>query len=106
MQEAREIRPKDVFRWYEPIYYYEPGFPSGSRERRGRFLGVTEHVGHHMTFKVLTDNTQKVIYRSTIRSALNIQDRSPAIPDCTALRKEDVGLSTHVIKLRSYVGVP
>ena len=28
-----------------------------------------------MTFKVLTDDTQKVIYRSNIRSALNSKDR-------------------------------
>ena len=96
MQEARERRPNGVFRWYEPIYYYEPEFPSGSRERRGRFLGIAESVGHHMTFKILTDDTQKVIHRSTIRSALNPQDRNPAIPNCTALRKEDVYVNANL----------
>ena len=90
MQETREGRPKGVFRWYEPIYYYGPEFPSGSRERRGRFLGIAEPVGHHMTFKILTDDTQKVIHRSTIRSTLYPQDRNPATPNCTALRKEDL----------------
>jgi hypothetical protein len=33
-------------------------------------VGIAEHVGHQMTFKMLTDDTQKVISRSNICSAL------------------------------------
>jgi hypothetical protein len=36
-----------------------------------KHVGIAEHVGHRMTFKVLTDDTQKVICRSNIRSALS-----------------------------------
>jgi hypothetical protein len=32
-------------------------------------MGVAEHVGDALTYKVLEDDTLKIIYRSTIRSA-------------------------------------
>src|SRR5687768_1440718 len=38
---------------------------------RGHFVGIAEHVGHPMTYKILMDDTQKVISRSNIRSALD-----------------------------------
>ena len=38
---------------------------------RGHFVGIAEHVGHVMTYKILTDTTQKVILRSNVRSALD-----------------------------------
>ena len=61
------------FVWYQPVYYkvYERSFPSDSTEGRGRFVGISEHVGHKMTFKILTDDTRQVIYRSEVRSALD-----------------------------------
>jgi hypothetical protein len=34
-------------------------------------VGIAEHVGHAMTFKILMDNTRKIIYCSNIRSALD-----------------------------------
>ena len=42
-----------------------------STEKLGRFVGIAEHVGHALTFKILTDDTLKIIHRSNIRSALN-----------------------------------
>jgi hypothetical protein len=42
-----------------------------TREKRGHFVGISESVGHAMTFKILKDNTLKVIHRSNVRSALN-----------------------------------
>jgi hypothetical protein len=63
------------FRFYDPIYYKrdesEGGkkFPSASDELSGRFVGFSEHVGHQMTYKILTDDTMKVIYRSRIKLA-------------------------------------
>jgi hypothetical protein len=33
------------------------------------WFAIAEHVGHAMPFKVLTDDTRKVIYRSEVRSA-------------------------------------
>ena len=33
-------------------------------------MGVAENIGNAMTFKIHTDNTKKVIYRSEVHSAL------------------------------------
>ncbi len=64
------------FIWYQPVYYkvYEGSFPD-TKEARGRFVGISEHVGHSMTFKILTDDTRKIIHRSEIRAAND--DKSP-----------------------------
>jgi hypothetical protein len=35
------------------------------------FVCISESVGHAMTFKILTDDTLKVIHRSNVRLALN-----------------------------------
>jgi hypothetical protein len=61
------------FRWYEPVYYKvdNSDFPLDSHEKRGCWVGIAEHVGHAITFKILTDNTRKIIYRSNIRSVLD-----------------------------------
>ena len=42
-----------------------------SSEIRGRFVGFAWNVGHALTFKVLTDDTQKVICRSRLRLAVD-----------------------------------
>ena len=60
----------------------EHAFPSDSREARGRFVGIATTVGHRMTFKVLSDDTQKIMYRSRLR---------PAKPDAPNLRIEPPG---------------
>ena len=58
------------FEFFEPVYYYDPSVPfPASKECLGHFVGIAENVGDTMTFKVLTDDTQEVIARSTIRSA-------------------------------------
>lgn len=59
------------FHFYEPVYYrvQEPTFPSQSREASGKFIGFSETVGHAMTFKVLLDETSKILHRSEVRSA-------------------------------------
>ena len=36
---------------------------------RGRFVGFAWNVGHALTFKILTDDTQKIIDRSRVRLA-------------------------------------
>jgi hypothetical protein len=38
-----------------------------SSEIRGRFVGFSWEVGHALTFKILTDDTQKIICRSQVR---------------------------------------
>ena len=59
------------FHWWQPVYYKldDSDFPSDSREKRGRFVGISEHVGHALTYKILTDDTKRVIHRSNVRLA-------------------------------------
>jgi hypothetical protein len=68
------------FQFWEPVYYatgdlmkYEgkPGVPSDTAKAKGRFVGVGESVGDVLTYKVLTDDTNKIIFRSYVRTALN-----------------------------------
>ena len=55
-----------VTRYAEEEYSNQIGSKKSS-EIRGRFVGFAWHVGHALTFKVLTDDTQKVISRSRLR---------------------------------------
>ena len=75
--EMPDISPIQFFFW-EPVYYHDPTapFPSESTEKKGRFVGVAENVGDSLTFKILTDDTNQIIYRSTVRSALNQDERN------------------------------
>ena len=45
-----------------------------SSEIRGRFVGFAWNVGHALTFKVLTDDSQKIICRSRIRLAKEMEN--------------------------------
>ena len=66
------------FTFWEPVYFRmdDSDFPSESRELRGHFVGVSESVGHALTYKVLTDDTLRVLSRSALRSASHSQDRN------------------------------
>jgi hypothetical protein len=70
---TNDISPLLCFHFWEPVYYKldNSDFPSDSCEKRGHFVGISESVGHAMTFKILTDGTLKVIHRSNVRLALN-----------------------------------
>ena len=63
------------FKFYDKVYFKRDEsrggehFPSASDEVVGRFVGFSESVGHSMTYKVLTDDTLKVLYRSRIKLA-------------------------------------
>ena len=68
------------FHFWEPVYYAvddvlsynsSPGFPSQTTEGKGRFVGFADSVGDALTYKILTDDTLKIIYRSYVRSALD-----------------------------------
>jgi hypothetical protein len=73
-----DISPMLYFSFYEPVYYLvdETTFPSKSKELRGRWVGVSENVWHFMTYKILTDDTRRIIYRSNIRSAADPNARN------------------------------
>jgi hypothetical protein len=57
------------FYFWQKVYYKREdyGFPSESKESVGYIVGISEHVGNALTWKILTADTQKVIYRSQVR---------------------------------------
>ena len=85
---ANDISCITAFQFNEPVYclqdQYQQNFPSESKEIRGRWVGISEHVGAPMTWKILTDKTQKIIFRSKIRSALDPMSRNLCIDPLSA----------------------
>jgi hypothetical protein len=68
-----DISPLLSFEFYEEVYYlrHEYSFPTETREAQGYFVGIAQDVGHKMTYRVLTNDTRKVIHRSIVRTARN-----------------------------------
>ena len=64
------------FSFYEPVYYRidssEPdlNFPSSSNEKKGYWVGFADNQGNSLTWRILTEDTHKIIIRSGVRSAL------------------------------------
>jgi len=54
------------YHFWQQVYYkaVEPGFPSDSKERLGRIVGISEHVRHALTWKILDVDTNEVLYCS------------------------------------------
>ncbi|KAG7350835.1 hypothetical protein IV203_010195 [Nitzschia inconspicua] len=59
------------YHFWQPVYFkaVEPGFPSDTKEHLGHVVGISEHVGHALTWKVLDSTTNKVLHRSLLRPA-------------------------------------
>ena len=56
------------FYFYQPVLYsIDNNWPSESPEKSGRWMGVAHNVGNALTYKILTDDTKKIIYRSAVR---------------------------------------
>jgi hypothetical protein len=83
------ISPLLAFYFYQPVYFHldsaDETHPH-STERRGRWLGISEHIGHAMTFLILTDDTQEIISRSILRPA-----DDPSMPN---LREDPLTISS------------
>ena len=64
-----DISPLLRFHFWQKVYYKqaENTFPSESKEGVGYIVGISEHVGPMMTWKVLNADTNKVLYRSQVR---------------------------------------
>ena len=64
------------FSFYEPVYYRidssEPdlSFPSSSNEKKAYWVGFADNQGDRLTWRILTEDTQKIIIHSGVRSAL------------------------------------
>jgi hypothetical protein len=53
-----------TFHFWELVYYAEgDGFPSGSGEKLGRWIGPADDVGDFLTYKILTVNTFERVVR-------------------------------------------
>ena len=44
-------------------------YPSQSNEKGGHWVGFADNKGDHLTWKILTDDTNTIIIRSAVRSA-------------------------------------
>ena len=49
------------------LYSIDNKWPLESPEKSGRWMGEAHNVGNALTYKILTDDTNKVIYCSAIR---------------------------------------
>ena len=64
------------FSFYEPVYYRidssEPdlNFPSSSNEKKGYWGSFADNQGDCLTWRILTENTHKIIICSGVQSAL------------------------------------
>ena len=75
---TQDISPLLQFECYEPIYYREEEteFHSKSKESFGCFVGIAEHVGHALTYMILTEDTNMILYRSVICTATDPVSKS------------------------------
>ena len=70
------------FSFYEPVYYRidssEPdlNFPSSSNEKKGYWVGFADNQGDSLTWRILTEDTQKIIIRSGIEAPSELQQTS------------------------------
>ena len=64
-----DISRLSKFAFWKPIYFShdDPTFGSYSPEECSHFLGMSVNVDHVMIFKILKDDTQKIIFRSNVR---------------------------------------
>lgn len=72
-KQVPDIVPMLAFAWFVPIYnkVNNSSFPSNTVKKCGHFADIAKNVGHIMTFKILTDNTCKVILKSNVQSTLD-----------------------------------
>jgi hypothetical protein len=70
-----DISPLLYFYFWQPVYLLvdesEHYFPGKSKELRGRWVGISEHSGNKMTYKIITDDTGEEVCCSAIHSALD-----------------------------------
>ena len=63
------------FSFWERVYFKidedqeQPQWPSDTKERAARVIGISDSVGHAMTYTLLTEDTKQEIHRSRLRTA-------------------------------------
>ena len=72
-----DISSITAFQWMEPVYFKLPpkdaSFPN-SHEGKGYFAGLSDTIGHAMTFLVWNPGTNTIIHRSSVRSAVTSEN--------------------------------
>jgi hypothetical protein len=70
-----DISPLLYFYFWQPVYFLvdesEQHFLGKSKELRCRWVGISEHIGNKMTYKIITDDTGEELCRSAVCSALD-----------------------------------
>jgi hypothetical protein len=94
-----DISPLLRFHFWEKVYYkaVDTCFPSESKEATGYIVGISEHCGPALTWKILTSDTHKIIYRSQVRSC---SDADPNICADMFGGEDDTPISDPIIKSR------
>lgn len=63
-----------IFTFWQPVYVLldekEQSFPGKSKEVCSRFVGISENIGHAMTFKIVLDKSYEVVCGSLVRYTL------------------------------------
>ena len=59
-----------LFTFYQPVFYatHDQHYLSESEERPAYWVGIGEHCGDTITYKLIDMETQKIIYRSAVRA--------------------------------------
>ena len=64
-----DISPFLNFSFYEPVYFKLNDEDRQSPEKKGHWVGVSEHVGDALAFKIWDPDTRRVLIRSLVRTA-------------------------------------
>jgi hypothetical protein len=89
------------FRFYELVLFAsENRWPSESHERSGRWVGVASNVGDALTYKILTDDTGEIIYRSAVRPRADDVNPNTRVTSESFVESPDKG--RNIIKSRDF----
>jgi hypothetical protein len=71
-------------------------FPSDSKEGLGNIVGVSEHCGHALTYKVFTADTGHIIYRSLLHPV-----NTDVVNLCASMIAGEPDIHNDVVKSRN-----
>ena len=82
------------FYLWQPVYYLldptDQSFPGKSKEIRTRWDGVDGSIGAKMCYKLVDDNSRKIICRSVIRSATKLGSENLQVDPIKPLSKDAI----------------
>jgi len=62
------------FSFWQPVYFaQDTKFPSDSPERLGHWVGIADNVGDALTYNIITDDKDHLIYSSPVRPVDSIR---------------------------------